>query len=190
MFVDYLKENFPDINDFNHEFGLDYWSNRVNDWDDFPDVRGTINQSLAAEFCKFQRSLVTKFLSWQADIVRSTNGMISLSHKILILTGPHTRSVISPRSTSTMPHCCMTVAGADIYHPSNEELTGAEITVCGNISRSLKKDNYLILETEALGTDSVASLSGTAPPAGIQPYRKRLKQCDDVLALAFDPQCN
>ena len=32
MFVDYLKENFPDINDFNHEFGLDYWSNRVNDW--------------------------------------------------------------------------------------------------------------------------------------------------------------
>lgn len=70
MFVDYLKENFPDINDFNHEFGLDYWSNRVNDWDDFPDVRGTINQSLAAEFCKFQRSLVTKFLSWQADIVR------------------------------------------------------------------------------------------------------------------------
>lgn len=61
MFVDYLKENFPDINDFNHEFGLDYWSNRVNDWDDFPDVRGTINQSLAAEFCKFQRSLVTKF---------------------------------------------------------------------------------------------------------------------------------
>ena len=46
---------------------------------------------------------------------------------------------------------CMTVAGADIYHPSNEELTGAEITVCGNISRSLKKDNYLILETEAQG---------------------------------------
>ena len=42
----------------------------MNDWDDFPDVRGTINQSLAAEFCKFQRLLVTKFLSWQADIVR------------------------------------------------------------------------------------------------------------------------
>ena len=70
MFVDYLKEKFPDINDFNHEFGLDYWSNRVNDWTDFPDVRGTINQSLAAEFQKFQRSLVTRFLSWQSDIVR------------------------------------------------------------------------------------------------------------------------
>ena len=45
------------------------------------------------------------------------------------------------------------------------------------------------LRDRGSGTDSVASLSGTAPPAGIQPYRKRLKQCD-VLALAFDPQCN
>ena len=151
MFVDYLKENFPDINDFNHEFGLDYWSNRVNDWDDFPDVRGTINQSLAAEFCKFQRSLVTKFLSWQADIVREykrDDQYITQNFDFDWTT--HSigyQSQVDQYDASR----CMTVAGADIYHPSNEELTGAEITVCGNISRSLKKDNYLILETEAQG---------------------------------------
>ena len=151
MFVDYLKENFPDINDFNHEFGLDYWSNRVNDWDDFPDVRGTINQSLAAEFCKFQRSLVTKFLSWQADIVREykrDDQFITQNFDFDWTT--HSigyQSQVDQYDASR----CMTVAGADIYHPSNEELTGAEITVCGNISRSLKKDNYLILETEAQG---------------------------------------
>lgn len=151
MFVDYLKENFPDINDFNHEFGLDYWSNRVNDWDDFLDVRGTINQSLAAEFCKFQRSLVTKFLSWQADIVREykrDDQFITQNFDFDWTT--HSigyQSQVDQYDASR----CMTVAGADIYHPSNEELTGAEITVCGNISRSLKKDNYLILETEAQG---------------------------------------
>lgn len=151
MFVDYLKENFPDINDFNHEFGLDYWSNRVNDWDDFPDVRGTINQSLAAEFCKFQHSLVTKFLSWQADIVREykrDDQFITQNFDFDWTT--HSigyQSQVDQYDASR----CMTVAGADIYHPSNEELTGAEITVCGNISRSLKKDNYLILETEAQG---------------------------------------
>ena len=151
MFVDYLKENFPDINDFNHEFGLDYWSNRVNDWDDFPDVRGTINQSLAAEFCKFQRLLVTKFLSWQADIVREykrDDQFITQNFDFDWTT--HSigyQSQVDQYDASR----CMTVAGADIYHPSNEELTGAEITVCGNISRSLKKDNYLILETEAQG---------------------------------------
>lgn len=64
MFVDYLKEKYPDINEFNREFGLDYWSNRINTWEDFPDVRGTINESLAAEFAKFQRLLVTRFLAW------------------------------------------------------------------------------------------------------------------------------
>ena len=151
MFADYLKENFPDINDLNHEFGLDYWSNRVNDWNDFPDVRGTINQSLAAEFCKFQRSLVTKFLSWQADIVREykrDDQFITQNFDFDWTT--HSigyQSQVDQYDASR----CMTVAGADIYHPSNEELTGAEITVCGNISRSLKKDNYLILETEAQG---------------------------------------
>ena len=33
-------------------------------------MRGTINGSLGCEFEKFQRGLVTEFLSWQADIVR------------------------------------------------------------------------------------------------------------------------
>lgn len=36
LFVSYLKEQFPDLSAFNLEFGLDYWSNRVNDWSDFP----------------------------------------------------------------------------------------------------------------------------------------------------------
>lgn len=151
MFVDYLKEKFPDIDEFNHEFGLDYWSNRVNDWEDFPDVRGTINQSLAAEFYKFQRSLVTKFLSWQADIVREykrDDQFITQNFDFDWTT--HSVGYQSQVDQYDAARC-MTVAGADIYHPSNEELTGAEITVCGNISRSLKKDNYLILETEAQG---------------------------------------
>ena len=151
-FVEYLKEKFDGSTDaMNAAFGLDYWSNRVNDWDDFPDVRGTINQSLAAEFCKFQRSLVTKFLSWQADIVREykrDDQFITQNFDFDWTT--HSigyQSQVDQYDASR----CMTVAGADIYHPSNEELTGAEITVCGNISRSLKKDNYLILETEAQG---------------------------------------
>ena len=53
----------------NREFGMNYWSNALHSWEDFPDVRGTINGSLGCEFEKFQRGLVTEFLSWQADIV-------------------------------------------------------------------------------------------------------------------------
>ena len=69
-FVKYLREKFHDnLDAMNYEFGLDYWSNRIDAWEDFPDVRGTINGSLGAEFEKFQRTLVDRFLSWQAGIV-------------------------------------------------------------------------------------------------------------------------
>ena len=70
-FVKYLREKFQnDLDAMNREFGLDYWSNRIDAWEDFPDVRGTINGSLGAEFEKFQRSLVDEFLEWQASIVK------------------------------------------------------------------------------------------------------------------------
>lgn len=151
MFVSYLMEQFPDINEFNHEFGLDYWSNRINSWADFPDVRGTINQSLAAEFQKFQRLLVTNFLSWQADIVREYARDNQFITQNFDYDWTNYSYGYQPEVNQYEAAKCMTVAGADIYHPSQSDLTGAEITVCGNISRSLKKDNYLILETEAQG---------------------------------------
>lgn len=151
MFVAYLKEKYPDIRDFNREFGLDYWSNRVNDWADFPDVRGTINQSLAAEFQKFQRSLVTDFLSWQADIVREYKREGQFITQNFDFDWIDYSYGYQPEVNQYDAAKSMTVAGADIYHPSQGDLTGAEIAVCGNIARSLKNENYLILETEAQG---------------------------------------
>lgn len=151
MFVSYLKEKYPDIREFNHEFGLDYWSNRVNDWADFPDVRGTINQSLDAEFRKFQRSLVTDFLAWQADIVREYKRDDQFITQNFDFDWTSHSYGYQPEVDQYEAAKCMTVAGADIYHPSQGELTGAEITVCGNIARSLKNENYLILETQAQG---------------------------------------
>ncbi len=100
-FVEYLKNEFPDIDEFNREFGLDYWSNRVDDWDAFPDIRGTINMSLDAEYKKFQRKLVTDFFAWQADIVKNTREMTSSSLTISTLNGTITLTACNRRSTST-----------------------------------------------------------------------------------------
>lgn len=44
---------------------------------------------------------------------------------------------------------CLTLAGTDIYHPTQDELTGAEIAFGGDAVRSLKQDNYLVLENQA-----------------------------------------
>ncbi len=46
---------------------------------------------------------------------------------------------------------CLMVAGCDIYHPTQDKLTGKEIAVCGALCRSLKNDNYLVLESQAQG---------------------------------------
>ena len=43
------------------------------------------------------------------------------------------------------------MAGVDIYHPTQDELTGTEISFGGDSTRSLKRDNYFVLETEAQG---------------------------------------
>src|SRR4029077_6931652 len=35
-FAKSMPERYPDLAGMNKEFGLDYWSNRGNDWEDFP----------------------------------------------------------------------------------------------------------------------------------------------------------
>ena len=45
----------------------------------------------------------------------------------------------------------VTITGCDIYHPTQDLLTGAEISFGGDVSRNLKQDNYLVIETEAQG---------------------------------------
>ena len=151
-FVKYLRKKFNnDLDDMNYEFGLDYWSNRINAWEDFPDVRGTINGSLGAEFEKFQRTLVDEFLSWQADIVNEYRREDQfITHNFDFEWRGYSYGV-QPDVNHYHAAKALTIAGTDIYHPTQDDLTGAEIAFGGDMTRSLKRDNYLVLETEAQG---------------------------------------
>lgn len=151
-FVKYLRNKFQDdLDAMNDEFGLDYWSNRINAWEDFPDVRGTINGSLGAEFEKFQRTLVDKFLRWQADIVNEYRREDQfITHNFDFEWRGYSYGV-QPDVNHYHASQALTVAGVDIYHPSQDSLTGTEIAFGGDMTRSLKQDNYLVLETEAQG---------------------------------------
>lgn len=151
-FVKYLRNKFQDdLEAMNQEFGLDYWSNRINAWEDFPDVRGTINGSLGAEFEKFQRTLVDDFLSWQAAIVNEYKREDQfVTHNFDFEWRGYSYG-IQPDVNHKNASKCLTIAGTDIYHPTQDALTGAEIAFGGDVVRSLKNDNYLVLETEAQG---------------------------------------
>lgn len=151
-FVKYLRQKFnDDLEAMNQEFGLDYWSNRINAWEDFPDVRGTINGSLGAEFEKFQRTLVDEYLSWQAAIVNEYRREDQfITHNFDFEWRGYSFGV-QPDVNHYHASQCLSIAGVDIYHPTQDDLTGTEIAFGGDMTRSLKHNNYLILETEAQG---------------------------------------
>lgn len=149
QFVKYMREKFGNLDTVNRVFGLDYWSNRINAWEDFPSVTGTINGSLGAEFARFQRKLVTDFLAWQASIVREYALPDQfITHNFDFEWRGHSFGV-QPDVDHFAAAQAFDVAGVDIYHPSQDTLTGAEISFCGDETRSLKGSNYLVLETQA-----------------------------------------
>lgn len=160
-FRSYLMEKFNgDIEKMNDAFGFHYWSNALHSWDDLPDVRGTINGSFGGEFERFQRKLVTDFLQWQANLVneyKRPDQFITHNFDFGWKGGSYG---VQPDVNHFEASRCLDIAGCDIYHPTQKHLTGAEIAFCGDLTRSLKQDNYLVLETEAQGFPEWMPLDG------------------------------
>lgn len=152
LFVAYMKKKFVTLDSINRAFGLDYWSNRINAWNDFPSMTGSINASQNAEFAKFQRKLVTDYLAWQAKIVRSYKKPSQfITHNFDFAWRGYTYG-IQPEVDHFAASKALDIVGVDIYHPSQDALTGTEISFGGDVARSMKNgNNYFVLETEAQG---------------------------------------
>ncbi len=149
-FVKYLKEKFNhNLETLNKAFGLDYWSNRIDSWEDFPDVVNTINGSLYSEFKRFQRSLVTDFLGKLEKIVRSYLKEDQFITHNFDFEWRNMSYGVQPDVDHLKASACLDIAGVDIYHPSQEYLTGAEIAFGGDEIRCLKNQRYFVLETQA-----------------------------------------
>lgn len=151
QFRDWLKERFGTVEALNEAMGLAYWSNSLGDWEDLPDVRGTINASLGGEYQAFQRHLVTQFLLWQRNIVDEYRRPEQFVTHNFDYEWRNESFGLQPAVDQFQAAHAVTIAGCDIYHKSEDQLTGAEIAFGGAIARGLKKDNYLVLETEAQG---------------------------------------
>lgn len=149
QFVKYMREKFGTLENINARFGLDYWSNRINSWEDFPSVVGTINGSLGAEFAKFQRGLVNHFLAWQVALVNEYKQPGQFVTQNFDFEWRGYSFGVQPSVDHFAAAEPFDIVGVDIYHPSQHELTGTEISFGGDMARSLKRSNYLVLETQA-----------------------------------------
>lgn len=149
QFVKYLKQKFKTTEALNKEFGLAYWSNKVNAWEDMPSVVGTINGSLGAEFSKFQRGLVDQFLAWQVEIVKEYRKPDHFITQNFDFEWRGYSFGVQPNVNHFTASEPFDVTGVDIYHPTQDDLTGIEISFGGDVARSTKQQNYFVLETEA-----------------------------------------
>lgn len=151
-FVASLAEQFGETRKMNAAFGLDYWSNRIDDWQDFPPPETTINASLGCAFSRFQRQCVTDYLAWQAALVNEYRQPHQFVTQNFDFEWRGYSFGVQPRVDHFAAAKAMTVASVDIYHPSQEQLTGKEIAFGGDIARGMKGgQNYYVMETQAQG---------------------------------------
>ncbi len=152
-FVEHMKVKFHgDLDALNKAYGLNYWSNRINRWEDFPSVNGAINASLSAAFAEFQRGLVTDYLAWQAGLVRAHARKTQFMTQNFDLDWRGYSYGLQTEVNHWDAAKALDVAGIDIYHPGQSQLTGTEIALGGDLARSIRHgQNYLVMETTAQG---------------------------------------
>ena len=152
LFVQYMKSKFGSLDSINKAFGLDYWSNRINSWEDFPSMVSSINASQNCEFAKLQRKMVTDYLAWQVAIVSEYKRPEQFMTQNFDFDWKGFSYGIQTEVDHFAACKALDIAGVDIYHPSQDALTGLEISFGGDVARSMKSGkNYLLMETEAQG---------------------------------------
>lgn len=159
-FLEYLKKEYETPQSLNEAFGLAYWSNSIHSWEDFPDIRGTINGGLGCEYLKFLREMAAQFLDWQTKIVKkyARPGQFVTHNLDFEWRREGVKGSRAGYSYGVQPGIShyeiskfIDVNGTDIYHPSQDQLTGREIAYGGDSIRALNDRNYLVLETESQG---------------------------------------
>jgi beta-galactosidase len=148
-FVEYLKKKFRTVDELNKDWLLNYWGQRLNDWTEIPPQEGVINPGWKLEWQRYQQWITTDFLTWQASIVNEYKRPDQfITHD---LAGPP-RPQVSERDIARS----MDIMAANPYHGTQDQFDGIGSSMVGDYTRSLKKTNYLVTETNAqtIGWDS------------------------------------
>jgi beta-galactosidase len=154
-FVDYLKKKFGSTQRLNELWGLVYWGQLVNDWDEFPPRDGILNPGYKLEWERYQQKITTDFLAWQAGIVNEYKRPDQfITHNFV----GGVRTNINEYEVAKH----LDIAAVNPYHAVQDQLRPWGTSLSGDLCRSLKGTNFLITETNAqtIGWDS----KGQFPP--------------------------
>jgi len=141
-FVEYLRKKFKTVDELNKDWGLNYWGQRLNNWSEVPPRDGILNPGWKLEWERYQQWMTTDFLAWQASIVNEYKGPSQfVTHD---LAGPP-RAQVNERDISKS----LDIVAVNPYHSTQDDFDGAGSSFPGDYTRSLKRTNYLVTETNA-----------------------------------------
>jgi beta-galactosidase len=148
-FVNYLRAKFKTVDRLDEIWGLNYWGQRLYDWGQVPPRDGILNPGWKLEWERYQQSLTTDFLSWQAALVNEYKRPDQFVTQDLA--GPP-RPEVNEEDISRS----LDIVAANPYHETQDRYDGESPSMAGDYTRSLKQTNYLVTETnaQAIGWDS------------------------------------
>ena len=145
-FVDHLKQTFGTTENLNKAWGLNYWGQDVNGWENMPTRDSTISTGYKLEWSRWQQMRVTNFLTWQAALVRKYRG---LGQFVTQDFGGSMRRDVNEFQVAKV----LDVAANNPYHGTQDHMDGQSQAEQGDYTRSLKRANFLVTETNAQTTD-------------------------------------
>src|SRR6266480_3024102 len=148
-FLDRLKQKYKAPDTINKIWGLVYWGQLVDSWDDLPPRNGILNPGYKLEWENFQHDVVTDYLAWQAKIVNQ------YKRPDQFITQDFSGGVHTNLDQWAVARS-LDVVAENPYFETQQRLDARRIWLAGDLGRSLKGTNYLVTETNAqtIGWDS------------------------------------
>jgi beta-galactosidase len=148
-FVERLKQKYKTTETINKVWGLVYWGQLVDRWEDLPRRDGILNPGYKLEWENFQHDIVTDYLAWQAKLVNE------YKRPDQFITQDFSGGVHTNLDQWAIARSLDMVA-ENPYFETQARLDGRGIWLSDDLGRSLKHSNFLVTETNAqtIGWDS------------------------------------
>ncbi|MYM95024.1 beta-galactosidase [Duganella vulcania] len=146
-FQHYLEKKFGTPENLSKAWFLNYWGQDLHSWTDLPRPDGAQSTGYKLEWTRWSQMRVTDFLTWQAGLIREC------ASPRQFVTHDFAGAMHADVNEQDVARALDTPA-VNIYHWGQREwYNGAEQTLQADFTRSLKRNNFLVTETNAQTTD-------------------------------------
>jgi beta-galactosidase len=148
-FLARLKQKYKTPENVNKIWGLTYWGQLVDKWEDLPSRDGILNPGYKLEWENFQHDIVTDYLAWQAKIVNE------YKRPDQFITQDFSGGVHTNLDQWAIARS-LDIVAENPYFATQARLDGRSIWLSDDLARSLRRSNFLVTETNAqtIGWDS------------------------------------